>query len=213
MNEHRMIYELMKSRRSVRRFKPELPDRSLIERLLDAAITAPSASNKQPWRFLIVTNAAVIARMAAVVREAVDDIARHIAPAYQPAFRAYGDYFTRFEGAPVVIVPLFSRLTVLSNLVDAELDHDARERIAVLERQSGLIGVAMAMQNAMLMAPELGLGTSGMTGPLVASHRLREILEVAPSWDIAALLPVGVPAESPLPTARKPLSQVIRWVE
>ena len=38
--------------------------------------------------------------MAAVVREAVDDIARHIAPAYQPAFRGYGDYFTRFEGAP-----------------------------------------------------------------------------------------------------------------
>ena len=137
MNEHEMIFELMKSRRSVRRFKPELPDRSLIERLLDAAITAPSASNKQPWRFLIVTNAAVIDRMAAVVREAVDDIARHIAPAYQPAFRAYGDYFTRFEGAPVVIVPLFSRLTVLSNLVDAELDHDARERIAVMRGSPG----------------------------------------------------------------------------
>jgi nitroreductase len=208
-----MLYEAMKSRRSVRRFKPEMPDRGVIERLLEAAITAPSASNKQPWRFLIATNATLIGRMATVVREAVDDIARHIAPAYQPAFRAYGDYFTRFEEAPAVIVPLFSRLTVLSNLVDAELDPGARERIAVMEQQSGLIGVAMAMQNAMLMAPELGLGTSGMTGPLVASHRLREILEVAPSWDIAALLPVGVPAESPLPTPRKPLSHVIRWIE
>jgi len=208
-----MIYELMQSRRSVRRFKPEIPDRRVIERLLEAAITAPSASNKQPWRFLIVTNAAVIARMAVAVREAVDDIARHIAPAYQPAFRAYGDYFTRFEAAPAVIVPLFSRLTVLSNLVDAELDAGARERIAVMERQSGLIGVAMAMQNAMLMATEIGLGTSGMTGPLVAAHCLREILDVPSSWDIAALLPVGVPAESPLPTARKPLGQVIRWIE
>ena len=49
--------------------------------------------------------------------------------------------------------------------------------------------------------------------PLVASNRLREILEVAPSWNIAALLPVGVPAESPLPTARKPVSQVIRWID
>ncbi len=208
-----MIYELMQSRRSVRRFKPEMPDRKRIERLLEAAITAPSASNKQPWRFLVVTNPAVIARMAAAVREAVDHIARHIEAACQPAFRAYGDYFTRFEEAPAVIVPLFSRLTVLSNLVDGQLDADARERIAVMERQSGLIGVALAMQNTMLMAPELGLGTSGMTGPLIASHRLREILEVAPSWDIAALVPVGVPAESPPPTARKPLSQVVRWIE
>jgi len=208
-----MIYALMQSRRSVRRFKPEMPDRKRIERLLEAAITAPSASNKQPWRFLVVTNPAVIARMAAAVREAVDHIARHIEAACQPAFRAYGDYFTRFEAAPAVIVPLFSRLTVLSNLVDGQLDADARERIAVMEHQSGLIGVALAMQNVMLMAPELGLGTSGMTGPLVAAHRLREILEVAPSWDIAALVPVGVPAESPPPTARKPLSQVVRWIE
>jgi nitroreductase len=208
-----MMYELMQSRRSVRRFKPEMPDRRGIERLLEAAITAPSASNKQPWRFLVVTNPAVITRMAAAVREAVDHIARHIEGACQPAFRAYGDYFTRFEAAPAVIVPLFSRLTVLSNLVDEHLDADARERIAVMEHQSGLIGVALAMQNVMLMAPELGLGTSGMTGPLVASHRLRDILEVAPSWDIAALVPVGVPAESPAPTARKPLSQVVRWIE
>lgn len=208
-----MIYELMHARRSVRRFQPKLPDRTLIERLLEAAVTAPSASNKQPWRFVVVTNAAVIARMASAVREAVDDIAQHIEPACQPAFRAYGDYFTRFEAAPAVIVPLFNRLTVLSNLVDGTLDAEARERIAVMEHQSGLIGVALAMQNLMLMAPELGLGTSGMTGPLVASHRLRAILEVPPSWNIAALVPVGVPAESPAPTARKPVSQVVRWIE
>src|SRR2546428_6197861 len=112
-----MIYELTQSRRSVRRFKPDMPDRKRIERLLEAAITAPSASNKQPWCFLVVTNPAVIARMAAAVREAVDHIAQHIEAACQPAFRAYGHYFTRFEEAPADIVPLFRRLTGLSHLV------------------------------------------------------------------------------------------------
>ena len=52
-----MIYEVMKARRSVRRFKPEAPDRSQVERLIEAAVTAPSASNKQPWRFLVVESA------------------------------------------------------------------------------------------------------------------------------------------------------------
>src|SRR5206468_362591 len=65
------------ARRSVRRFKPDMPDRALIEALIEVATTAPSASNKQPWRFLVVTNRAVIERLAAAVREAVDRIARH----------------------------------------------------------------------------------------------------------------------------------------
>ncbi len=208
-----MIYELMKSRRSVRRFQPEAPSRPLIEQLLEAAVTAPSASNKQPWRFLIVTDRGVITRLAGAVRDAVDHIAGHIEPGCEAAFRAYGDYFTRFEAAPVVIVPLFHSLTVLSGLVDGALGDDARERIAVMERQSGLIGTALAMQNLLLMAHALGLGASGMTGPLVASDKIREILDVPPSWEVAAFVPVGVPAEVPPPTERKPVHRVVRWIE
>ena len=64
-----MIYDLMKSRRSVRRFRPEAPTREQIERLIDAAVTAPSASNKQPWRFVIVANRKKIAELASFVRE------------------------------------------------------------------------------------------------------------------------------------------------
>ncbi len=51
-----MILELMKSRRSVCRFKPEVPPRKLVEQVIEAAITAPSASNRQPWRFLAVAD-------------------------------------------------------------------------------------------------------------------------------------------------------------
>src|SRR5437867_632140 len=124
-----MIYELMKSRRSVRRFKPERPSRETILRLIEAAITAPSASNKQPWRWVIITNRGVIERLAAAVRNAVDHVARHIEPASEQAFRTYGDYFTRFENAPVVIVALFRSLTVLNNLVDSKLPDGDRARI------------------------------------------------------------------------------------
>ena len=66
----------MWARRSVRRFKPDMPDRALIEALIEVATTAPSASNKQPWRFLVVTNRAVIERLAAAVREAVASSSR-----------------------------------------------------------------------------------------------------------------------------------------
>lgn len=203
----------MRARRSVRRFTAEVPDRALIERVLAAATTAPSASNKQPWRFLVVTNRALIDRAAAAVREAVDRVSAHVPPALEPAFRAYGDYFTRFETAPVVIVALFRTLTVLSNLVDAKLPPGDVTRIATMERDSGLIGTALALQNLMLMAHTLGLGTSGMTGPLVAADALRTLFELTPSWEIAALVPLGFPADVPPATSRKPLGRVVEWLE
>ncbi len=207
-----MIYDLMSSRRSVRRFKAEAPPREMIERVLEAAITAPSASNKQPWKFLVVQDRALLGQIAAAVREAVARIAAHVPEESQGSFRAYGDYFTRFEQAPVVIVAIYRGLTVLSHLVDAAIDPDDRARVAAMERESGLTGTAMAIQNLLLMAHEIGLGASGMTGPLVAVDRIKALLEVPESWGVAALIPLGFPDETPAPTERKALAKVVRWM-
>ena len=203
------LLALLRARRSVRRFRPEPLAKEEILALLEAAVTAPSASNKQPWRFLVVQDRARIADMAAAVREATARIAAHIPEASQPSFRAYGDYFTRFEHAPCVIVPIYRGLAVLSNLTDADLDDLDRKAIARMEDQSGLIGTSLALENLLLMAHAMGLGASGMTGPLVAEPRLRAILDVPDGWGIVALVPVGRPAEEPTPTDRKPVDKVV----
>jgi nitroreductase len=181
-------------------------------RLIEAAVTAPSASNKQPWRFLIITNRGTIAELGDAVRAAVHRIAQHIEPDSEPSFRAYGDYFTRFESAPVVIAVLFRGLTVLSHLVDDGLSNEDRACIQRMERDSGLIGAAMAMQNLLLMAADTGLGASGMTGPLVANESIRRILDISPSWELAAMIPVGFAAEEPAPVERKPAERVVTWL-
>jgi len=212
MISHDDLHDLMRTRRSVRRFRPDLPARAVIESLLASAVTAPSASNKQPWRFLVVENRDVIGRMAAAVREAVDRIAVAVEPEFEAAFRSYGDYFTRFELAPLVIVALSQPLTLLTTLTGPRLADDDRQRVVVMERDSGLIGTSMAMQNLLLAAHAAGLGASGMTGPLVAADRIREILRIPEAWHIAALVPVGYPDEEPVPTARKSVVHVTRWV-
>jgi nitroreductase len=207
------LFDLMRGRRSVRQFTPAPVPRETLERVLSAAITAPSASNKQPWRFFVVTDRARIERMAAAVRAAVDEIARHVPPESEAPFRAYGDYFTRFEQAPAVIVVLHRGLSLLSSLVDEGLSGDVRAQISRMERDSGLVGASLALQNLLLMAHAEGLGASGMTGPLVADGALKAILEVPESWGIAALVPVGFPAEDPAPPSRKALGKVVRWFE
>ena len=213
------LLELLRTRRSVRRFRPEPVAREALVSLLEAAVLAPSASNKQPWRFLVVQSLERIARMAAAVREATTRIAAQIPAENQASFLAYGDYFTRFELAGTVIVPIHRALSVLGNLVDADEGIPAsaqatldRAAIASMEEQSGLIGTALALENILLMAHAMGLGASGMTGPLVAEPALREILEIPPGWGIVALVPIGHPDETPRPTERKSVDKVVRWL-
>ena len=206
------LIDTLRSRRSVRRFKPEAPDDETLRQVLAAAITAPSASNKQPWRFFIVKDRAVIAAMAEAVRRAIDEIATHIPPESEDAFRTYGNYFTRFEAAPVVVVPIHRGHALLSQLVTDTLDPDRHQAIRTMERDSGLIGTSLALMNLLLAAHELGLGASGMTGPLVAVKELEDILRVPPSWGIVALVPIGFPDEAPASTQRKPLDKVLRWI-
>jgi nitroreductase len=151
--------------------------------------------------------------MAAAVRTAVERIAGAVEPAFEPSFRAYGDYFTRFDHAPVVIVAAHRALTILSNLTGERLTGEDRERIARMERDSGLIGTSLALQNLLLAAHAAGLGASGMTGPLVAADALRAIVGVPPSWEIAALVPLGYPDEAPAPTSRKRVDQIAHWID
>jgi nitroreductase len=205
--------DAIRTRRSIRRYKAERPPRPLVEELLAMAICAPSASNKQPWRFFVADDRALISRMAEAVQEAVGRIASHIEPAFADAWRAYGDYFVRFREAPVVIVPAFRELVVLSNLVDARTPPDDRERIRAMEFNSGLISTSAAVQNLMLYAHSVGLGSSCMTGPLVATPALKALLGIPASWQVAACVPLGYPDEAPAPVARKPLDAVLRWVQ
>jgi nitroreductase len=206
------LLALFRARRSVRLFAPEPVPREAILRVLEAAVAAPSASNKQPWRFLVVESRQRIARMAAAVRDATARIAAHVPLASKAAFLAYGDYFTRFEAAPAVIVPIHRGHSVLSNLVDAGIEAGDRDAIAHMEEQSGLVGTSLALENLLLMAHATGLGASGMTGPLVAEPALRAILEIPDGWGIVALVPIGRPAEDPTPTDRKPVDKVVRWL-
>jgi nitroreductase len=205
--------DLFRSRRSIRSFTSRKPDREILTRLIEAATLAPSASNKQPWRFFIADDAALIGRLADAVRTAVDAITGKLIPGFADAFSDYAAYFTRFSGAPALIVPAFKPLTVLSHLAGPALTAEEEKRIGEMEFHSGLISASLAMQNLMLRAHTLGLGTSCMTGPLLAEIGLKTILGIPPAWRIAALIPVGYPAETPAAVARKPVESVIRWVD
>ena len=206
-----MIGKIMQTRRSVREFTAQKPEAALIEELIEYAITAPSASNHQPWRFYIVDDGNIISRMAEVVQQAIDQICQELDETFLQAFKQYGDYFVRFKNAPVVIVPVYKPLRILSHLL-----HDracARESfIEQLEWNSGIVSTSLAIQNLLLYAHSKGLGASCMTGPLLAADELKTLLKITGGWDITCLIPIGYTDEAPEVKPRKSAQSVIRWV-
>ncbi len=63
-SEKNLLYETIRHRRSTRVFSKKVPDRRIIEQILEAAIWAPSAGNLQPWIFLVIRRDEMKRRLA-----------------------------------------------------------------------------------------------------------------------------------------------------
>lgn len=201
------LSEIMQQRRSVRKFRPEPVPEPMLRAMIEAAICAPSASNRQPWRFMVVNDPAVSRRLADCVREKVAEMAAESTPGCAEGFADYCRYFLHFGEAPALILALYK-----SEATMAELFRDgssAREQMKSLEIDGARMSVAMAVQNMCLTAADQGLGTCVMTGPLIAEESFNEMLSIPAGWRIQCLVTAGYPDEVPGVVRRKTVEQII----
>lgn len=207
------LFDAIKGRTSIRRFKPTtVPDED-IRRILDAGRLAPSANNTQPWSFLVIRDQAVLADMAEAVRRQIDRMIPHAEDEKQAQrLAAYkGTYYTFFEKAPVVIAVFMEGCDAGTNKLLGRMGYTA-EDIMRLRPNPGLQSVAAAIEHLLLAAHALGYGSCWMTGPLVAQEAFEKLLGYGRDKFIAALLPVGVPDEHPQARPRRPLEELMRKV-
>jgi len=207
------VVAVLAGRRSVRRYRPECPPRETILELLSAAVTAPSASNRQPWRFTVVTRRDTIDALAAAVRDEVDQLTATLDPSFAAGFESYARSFTAFQAAPVVIAVHYRPVALLGPLLRPTTREAVAAAVDDVERTSAIASAAMALENLLLAAPSLGLGACPMTGPLVARDALSSALGAQAPWELLALVAVGWPDEVPEATPRTPAERVTRWIE
>ena len=102
--------EWLRSRRSVRAFESRPVAREVLSRLIEAATTAPSNTNRQPWRFAVVTGATRRAAVVEAVRARSDEIKAIIAASHHAAdFGSYSDFFWEpLASAAAIIVRMMS---------------------------------------------------------------------------------------------------------
>jgi F420 biosynthesis protein FbiB-like protein len=195
------LFELIRSRRAIRRYTPAPVSRAQIEKLLIAASWAPSAHNRQPWRFAVLTEwpekdqlAQAMGRRLREDRLADGDSAEIIE---QDIARSYA----RITGAPTVIVVCLSMADM-----DQYPDTQRQQNEWLMAVQS----VSMAAQNLWLTAHSEGLAACWLCAPLFVPDLVRQTLELPVDWEPLGLMTLGYPAELK-EKSRAPLAEKVIW--
>jgi nitroreductase len=184
------FFDVVHTQRAARTFLPDDIDDETVARVLTAATHAPSAENSQPFVFIVVRDPEVRATIGELTARLWSGGAR----AYEeerlsPAFLADVDRGAMggIAAAPVLIVVCGdTRLTFEAALPSS---------------------VYPAVQNLLLAAHALGLGSTLTTLPVVAGGDLSTLLELPPEVVPLAVVPLGHLPKALGPPRRQPISE------
>lgn len=196
------VAQAIEKRRSIRQFRPDPIPEEVLNKLLNLMRLAPSGSNRQPWKFIVVRDKEI--------REQVAALCRFIS---LPSGRKLTQDW--IAGAPVIIVACGSE-----RKAGAGYYKDGEFCIAtgqVLEEEAGKNpgeyqscvswDLAIALDHLALAAVQEKLGTcwiGGMNAPA-----LRELLSIPDDILAMAVMPVGYSVSWPDPRPRKPLEEIV----
>ncbi len=206
------LFDAIRGRRSIRKFKQDQVPEEDIRRMIEAATLAPSAGNKQMWKFIAVSNKQILKEMAEAVIKKLDDFASlPEGKPYRDSIEAAKKWSAFFCEAPVTIVVLGERYRSTIDEIMEKRGASLAE-IDELRQRPDIQSIGAAIQNLCLSAYAMGYGTCWMSAPCIAGFEIKEILGVKPPWEVIALVPVGIPDESPAARPRKPLEEVLEFI-
>ena len=208
--------EWLQTRRSLRRFTTRAVDRATLERLFQAAITAPSATNRQPWRFAAITSPAIRAQIVEAVRTRTTEMKTEIAKSHHAEdFGSYGDFFFEpLENAQVIVIPQYREYPDLIAQLIASGGGDPSRYDTAGAMQAELCSTSAAAMTLLVQAHAEGLGACWMAGPMVARRDIEKTLGIAAPWRMVGAVALGWPETPPAERpGRKPIDKVVTWYD
>jgi nitroreductase len=184
------FFAVARAQRAHRSFTDEPVSDDLIGRVLDAATYAPSAENRQPWEFVVVRDPELRAQIGDLMRRAWEQHGRaHSEGRLSPALLADVDRGATgsISAAPVLIVVAADTARALPVTVPSS--------------------IFPALQNLLLAAGALGLGSALTTIATAFAAELRETVGLPESVVPVAVVPLGFPAKPLGLSKRDPFAQ------
>ena len=195
-------HEFLRTRHSVRTFRPEPVPREVLERILSTAVQAPSAHNRQPWRFVILDQPAGRERLAVAMEIGFAVDLRKDGLTEIEIQKQLARSRACILGAPAAVVLCMD---------ESEMDRYPDESRQAAESLMAAQSVALAGGTLLLAAHAEGLGSLWMCAPLFAQESVIRALDMPAGWQPQALLLLGSAAREPVLRPRKPLREVVLY--
>jgi len=184
------FFDVVHHQRACREFAPDTPDDALLGQVLRAATFAPSAENRQPWVFVVVRDPERRAAIGALTRRA-----------WEGGGRQWSE--SRLSASLLDEVDRGARGSVAAAPVLVVVGADTRLGLPQTVGES----VFPAVQNLLLAAVALGLGSAMTTLPLTGGDELAALLDLPPEVVPMAVVPLGWPARPLGPPRRSPVAE------
>jgi len=199
----------IRTRRSVRKYKTTPVPKEIVLELLEAANLAPSATNRQPWEFVVVSRSyldrledilkeAFRERVAGVSEEAMRQAIKDLSLPEEESgdrLKSLGRFYRTLGGAPVAVGVCLPR------------ENDP------WVWKNNISDSAAAIENLLLAAWDKGLGTCWMAGPLKArADVIATFLGVPPDRELVAIVTLGYPDHQPPMPPKKDVAKKTRWL-
>jgi len=203
------VSEAINQRRSIRSFRSDPVSDDAILAILEAARLAPSGSNRQPWRFIVVTDNGEKARLrkicfdqafieeAPVVFVCCVDLAAYAKAARKERSQEFLDYGVTETLSGYFADPAIRELFL--NEPDSDLN---------VHFMSAMANTYIAVEHMVLTATALGLG-SCWVGAIGSTEEMNKLFQLPPTTFVVAVLPVGHPAKIPPPRPRISLNSIL----
>jgi len=200
------LFEVIEKRGSVRWFKLDPVDESLIRKVLKAGTRAPTAMGMEQWFFVIIKDEKIKEKVWEFLKEA------HIF--YYSKARA--DSGSMDEERMRKLVDRLNRgmykaLTYIAAYLRIERK-GLKEPYSKIEELWGVESVSGAIENMVLAATALGLGTCWIGVVNFLEKEINEVLKPPEGCKLIAILPIGFPLKQPKPKQRKQLEEVVRII-
>ena len=201
------IWEVIYTQRAIRYWQSKKVPRELLEQVIEAGSKAPSGSNLQPWIFLVIDEDDKRRAISVALREVFEaSPAKQLVEAGENSedrsqrlmLRGAREFFSKLEKAPALIIPCLYKLA-----------SPTQDPASLLAGSS----IYTAVQNIMLSARALGLGTVMTTAQGMIEPTLRAVLKIPDDAYPVAFIPIGFPEANFGPTTRKGLDEILCWNE
>lgn len=188
-------------RKSIRKYKADRIKKTDIDIIIQAGIFAPSAKNRQPWKYIVYTDAAKADLLNVMERGLIRERdGEKMLPKSQNGLPDAFHTLKVMREAPVLI------MIENTNGKSPYVKVDADERV---EEICDTLSIGASVQNILLTATELGYGTLWIANTCFAYNELVDFIGI--KGQLVGAISLGVADEQPNPRPRKNISEVVEY--